>query len=293
MNRRARGTRKADAVLPSFNRWFAAHHADCDAVVLDIDGILLLSGRPVPGSADFLAQLRRQEYPFSLLTNDGNNSIAEKRRFLRHCGLRIRESEITSCADGLAELTVRLGLRGKRFFVVGALGKPNYALRAGLRVTRSLAALPDCDGVIVGESRFDWEPVINGVVNYFICRPGSPFIVPNPDECFPSRHGLRIAAGGIARFIQRVLATLHVTVAPVYLGKPYRPIFEHNHALMEQRLGRKLQKNRVLMLGDSIAADVQGALNFGYRSALFLTGMTTEAGLRRSAIKLDLIFRGY
>jgi HAD superfamily hydrolase (TIGR01450 family) len=289
----ARAERRAIDVLPSFSRWFDAHHTKFDALVLDIDGILLLNRRPVPGSIEFLAWLRRQSYPFALLTNDGNHSIAEKRRFLRESGVHVREQEITSCSDGLVELAARLRLAGKRFFVIGDLGKPNYALRAGLRITRSLCALEDCDGVIVGESNYDWEKVINGVVNYFIRRTQSHFIVPNPDECYPSRGGLRIAAGGTARFIQRVLATQHVHVEPIYLGKPHRLIFEHNHALMERRLGRHLAKRRVLMLGDSLSADVRGALDFGYRSALFLTGLTTETTLRRSAIKPDLVFRGF
>lgn len=188
---------------------------------------------------------------------------------------------------------LRRGLKGKRFFVVGDLGKPNYAARAGMRVTRSLAVLPDCVGVIVGESHYDWEPVINGVVNYFIRHPGRLLIVPNPDEYYPSRRGVRIAVGGTARFIQRVLSAYGEDVAPIYLGKPYRPIFEHNHSLMERRLGRRLSKRRVLMLGDSIASDVGGAAEFGYRSALLLTGVTTEDGLRRSRLKPDLVFRGY
>lgn len=281
------------AIQSSFHAWFDAHHADCDALVLDIDGILIMGRKPIPGSSEFLARLRRRRLPFSLLTNDGNHSIAEKRALLRHCGLHIGADEITSCADGLVELAARKRLKGKRFFIVGDLGKPNYAARAGLRITRSVDALPKCDGVIVGESNYDWEPVINGVVNHFIRHPRQPFIVPNPDECYPSRRGLRIAAGGTARFIQRVLAAHDVTIEPVYLGKPYRPIFEHSHALMERRMGRKLEKKRVLMLGDSITADVRGAVDFGYRSALFLTGLTTEANLRRSAVKPDMVFRGY
>jgi NagD protein len=262
--------------------------------VLDVDGVLLIGGRPVPGSLDLVRTLRRRRFPVSLLTNDGNNSIAEKRRFLHRCGFDFEEREITSCSDGLVELAQSRGLRGKLFFVVGDLGKPNYATKAGLRYTRDLARLPPCEGVIMGESHYRWEPVLNGVVNFFLRFPERLFIVPNPDECYPKKKGrVAVAAGGTARFVQHVTAAYGVDVQPIYLGKPYSPIFEHNHHLLERRLRRRIRRERVVMVGDSLASDVRGAAGFGYRSALVLTGITDPAGLRTSPIRPDLVFQGF
>ena len=286
--------RGMNTIRPSFTEWFEGHRAELDAVVLDVDGILLVGHRPVPGSAEFLQRLRQLQFPVCLLTNDGNHSVAEKRRHLRHCGLDFHEKEITSCSDGLVEVARQRCLTGKLFFVMGDLGRPNFATRAGLRFTRNVARLPECAGVIAGEGHYNWETVINAVANFLIRHPARPLIVPNPDEYYPDKGGrIRIAAGGTARFIQRVVATFGTAIEPVYLGKPYRPIFEHNHAGLEQRLGRRIDKRRVVMVGDSTASDVRGSVDFGYRSALLLTGITNGHNLKQAPVQPELVFEGF
>jgi HAD superfamily hydrolase (TIGR01450 family) len=281
-------------VFPSFRRWFDQHRDELDAVVLDIDGVLQVGGRAIPGSIQMISRLRRLHVPVSLLTNDGSSSVAQKRQKLNRRGFDFRRDEITSCGDGLVEFVEKRRLRGRLFFVLGSLGSPNYATRAGLRITRNLARLSRCDGVIVGEHEYDWEPAINAVINSFARHPDRLLIAPNPDEYYPGRRGtIRIASGGVARFVQRVLDTCGVALDPIYLGKPYQPIFQHHHALLERRLGRKISRRRVLMLGDSMASDVCGAAGFGYRSGLMLTGLTTEHRLSRLTPKPDLVFRGF
>ena len=110
-----------------------------------------------------MARLHTLRFPFGILTNDGNHSVAEKRMQLRRCAFVFQQNEITSCANGLVELAAARRRRGKRFFIAGDLGKPNVAAQAGLRYTRSLAELSRCDGVIIGETHYNWEPdVIRG-----------------------------------------------------------------------------------------------------------------------------------
>ena len=281
-------------ILPSFHDWFLAHRGEFDAVVFDIDGVLAAGGQKLPGAPEFLGGLRTLGVPFALLTNDGNHSVEEKAAFLNRHGFGLTPDEIVSCSDGLAEVAQERGLSGRLFFLVGDLGKPCFAEKAGLRGTRDLERLPECAGVIVGEEHYDWEKVVNGVINFFIRHPAAPLLVPNPDEYYPTKGGdIHVAAGGIARFIQRVLEVYGVRVEPVYMGKPFGPIFEHNHRLLEDRAGRKIPRGRVVMLGDSIASDIRGANDCGYRSALLLTGVTREMHLSAAAAKPDLIFRGF
>jgi 4-nitrophenyl phosphatase len=44
------------------------------------------------------------------------------------------------------------------------------------------------------------------------------------------------------------------------------------------------------MAGDLLRSDILGARDFGYRSALLLTGVTTLDMLERSEIRPDLVF---
>lgn len=278
-------------VLHSFSHWLRAHLGELDAVVFDIDGVLTVEGRPTPGASELLNLLEQKTIAFTLLTNDACHSPAEKSASLRKIGIPVDQKDIVSSGDTLSDFVVGCGLSHHLFFVMGALGDPCYALKAGLQVTRQLEELSRCSGVIVGEGRYDWQAVFNAVVNFFMAKPKAMLITPNPDEYFPiNSRRIRIGPGAVARFVQRVLATYGLPVEPLYLGKPYLPIFERNHLILEQKLGRKVDRDRVWMVGDFIESDIRGARYFGYRSALLLTGLTSRQSLDRSALQPDLVF---
>lgn len=277
----------------SFREWLDTHWNELDALVLDVDGVLLLTKRATPGSRELLARLRAEKRPFVLLTNDGDHSPQEKARILQASGLDIQAGQIVSCAHGLAAVTRERRLRGERFFVMGDLGNPCYAEAAGLRTTRRPEELPRCRGVIVGESHYDWEPTLNAVVNYFIRQPQALLICPNPDEYYPDgRGGIRLAAGSVSRLIQRALTAYGRPKPPLYLGKPHKPIFQTAHRRLEQIAGCGVAKNRVLMIGDNLDADVAGASAFGYRTAIVLTGITTPEMLADAPLKPDWVWCG-
>ncbi|MDJ0784730.1 MAG: HAD-IIA family hydrolase [Desulfosarcinaceae bacterium] len=276
-----------------FRDWLDAHPDALDALILDVDGVLLLAKQAIAGSRELLNRLRGSGMPFLLLTNDGDHSPQEKADTLQRCGLNIEAAEIVSCAHGLTVVADEYDCVNACFFVMGNLGTPCYAAAAGLQTTRNLSDLPHCRGVIVGEENYDWEPVINAVVNYFIVHPDALLITPNPDEYYPDGGGgLRLAAGSVARLIERALATYGRKMPPVYLGKPYGPIFRIAHRRIEQTAGRSIEKNRVLMIGDNLDADVTGAKAFGYRAAIVLTGITTPAMLATAHPRPDWVWRG-
>jgi len=278
-------------VHESLNDWISRHVGEIDAVVFDIDGVLTIEGRSMPGAPELLRFLNHEKMIYTLLTNDSLHSIYEKASSLAHCGLDIDPKVIVSSGASLKTWANERGVRDKLFYLVGTVGDPCYAASAGLQVTRHIDELAACRGVIVGEGSFDWEEVINGLVNFFIAKPEALFVVPNPDEYFPHNPvGIRIGPGAIARFIQRVLAAYGLPVEPQYLGKPYLPIFRRNHAELNRQHGQHLDPSRVLMVGDFIESDIKGANDFGYRSALVLSGITDLRMLEQSIIKPQLVF---
>jgi HAD superfamily hydrolase (TIGR01450 family) len=276
-----------------FREWLDAHGDDLDALVLDVDGVLLLVKQAIPGSRELIARLRSVKLPFLLLTNDGDRSPQEKAHILQACGLDIQSTQIVSCAHGLAAMAVEHRCQGARFFVMGDLGTPCYAEAAGLRTTRRLEDLPSCRGVIVGENHYNWEATLNAVVNHFIRQPQTLLITPNPDEYYPDgRGGIRLAAGSVTRLIERALTTYGRPKAALYLGKPHGPIFQAAHRRLEQIAGHALAKERVLMIGDNLNSDVAGANAFGYRTGIVLTGITTPDMLAVAPLKPDWVWWG-
>ena len=280
------------SVLPGFRDWLEAHRPGLEALVFDVDGVLIVGPRAVAGAAALLERLGELSLPYRILTNDANHSVEEKAALLARAGLAVEPRAITSSGHGLVEAAERAGLAGQLCFVLGRLGEPSYAEAAGIRVTTRLADLPDCQAALVGEDQYDWEAAINGVVNYLLARPEAPLVVPNPDLYYPGEdRRVHVASGGVARLIASVCAAYGRPLEPLYLGKPHEPIFHHNHARLESALGRPVERGRVLMLGDSLPADVAGARAFGYRSALVLTGATSGEGWRTAGPRPDLVFR--
>ncbi len=278
-------------IFSTLSDWLDTRLDELDALVFDIDGVLLVNGGPAPGSQHLLARLRREKIPFFLLTNDGDHSTEEKARMLRSAHLEIHAREIVSCADGLVALAAEKPFSSAPFFIMGNLGNPCYAENAGLTTTRDLSKMDQCQGMIVGEQGYDWESAINRAVNFFIQNPHAPLIVPNPDEYYPGTGGrICIGAGGVARFVVQVLNAYGIQLTPIYLGKPFSPIFQLTHSRLETLYSQSIPRNRVLLAGDYLRSDIHGALNFGYRSALLLTGVTTREMVDRSPVKPDLVF---
>ena len=280
------------SILPSVRDWLERHRSGLEALVFDVDGVLMVGDRAVAGAEALLERLEALALPYRILTNDANHSVEEKAALLARAGLSVEAGAITSSGHGLVEAAAREGLAGELCFVLGRLGRPSYAEAAGLRVTSRLADLPDCRAALVGEDAYDWEATINGVVNFLLARPEAPLVVPNPDLYYPGEdRRVHVAAGGVARLIASVCSAYGRKLEPQYLGKPHEPIFHHNHGRLESRLGRTVERRRVLMVGDSLASDVAGARAFGYRSALVLTGATSGESWRAAEPRPDLVFR--
>lgn len=278
--------------LPSFRDWLAAHATEIDALLLDVDGVLMTSRRPLPGSRELVAALREHRIPFLLLTNDGCNSPEQKLADLAHSGLDFQPGELVSSGHAIEECVAERGWQGETFFLMGELGAPCYARAARLRTTRDPADLAKgiCRGILVGEKSYDWEPTITAAFNFLVRHPAAPVVVPNPDIFFPLADGLHPASGATAGFLGLLCRAHGFALEPIFLGKPHAPIFHHARRMVEQRLGRAVPPARLFMLGDSLTGDIRGGRDYGTRTGLMLTGITSAAMLAASDHQPDLVF---
>jgi len=276
----------------SFKEWLADQRERIDAVLLDIDGVLMTSRRPLPNALDTIAFLRRNDVPFLLLTNDGCNSPREKAERLRDSGFQFSEEDIVSSGHALADVVSALGLHGRLFFVAGTVGDPCYAIAAGLRVTREISELPCCKGAIIGEKRYDWEATLSALFNFLMEHPEAPLIVPNPDICFRVK-GRRYhpASGATSALLQTLCNAQGRELEPIFLGKPYSPIFNCALRRLRNACGRPIPADRILIVGDSLAADIAGGNQIGCRTALVLTGLTDLKMLGESEIQPTAVFQ--
>lgn len=280
----------------TFLEHYHEHRDSYRAMLFDIDGTLARGRQAAAGAIELLAELRGRKFPYLILTNDANHSVEEKSEILAAGGLDVPPSEIVSGGAVLRELVELNGWEGKRFFVLGQLGTPCFAELAGLEVCRDESRIDDCFGIINAEGYYNWHDHIQAAINFFRRHPYAPFVVPNPDSYWPgSAPGVvGVGAGGQARFICQLLSEMGIEVNPIYLGKPYRPIYDYTMHLLRRRYPElaMLPYNKVLMLGDSLQSDIRGANQCGMVSGLLLTGITDldEAARAVGECRPSLIF---
>ena len=277
------------AGLIKFSEYFREHIEDFDAILFDVDGTLA-SGRAVfPGIKEFLIFLEEINIPYLLLTNDSCNSQQQKAAYLAKGGLPVTEKRVLSAGNAF-ELWVSSGnYDGRLFFQYGKFGTPSYIEAAGIKFTTDPARINECSGVLCGEGIYEWQPAIEAAFNLLLKHPEYPMIVANPDSYWPSLrlNGMGIGAGAVARFICQVLADAGKEVKPLYLGKPYPPIYQCAFPFLRRLFpGRSFDEpSRLIMVGDSLKSDIAGANANAITSALVLSGVTNMEQVKNCSAK--------
>jgi HAD superfamily hydrolase (TIGR01459 family) len=105
---------------------------------------------------------------------------------------------------------------------------------------------------------------------------GMAMICANPDIVIHRGDALIYCAGALARRYEDLGGSV------IYAGKPYGPIYDRALALAERARGARIDKSRVLAIGDGMRTDIIGARQ-AELDALFVTG-----GIHRSLHKEDL-----
>ncbi len=82
-------------------------------ILLDVDGVLHVSGEPIPGAVEAVARLRRQGHSLRFVTNNSTRPCALLADELRGLGLELDEEEIQTTPRAAAR-----ELAGKRVFAL-------------------------------------------------------------------------------------------------------------------------------------------------------------------------------
>ena len=234
-------------------------------VLFDLDGTLYRGAQPLPGASDFVRACRDAGLRVAFGTN---NALLERETIaarLRDLGIEASADELVTAPDALASVLLRDG----RTFVV-RLGN------AGLRESLDAAGLHgpdvmDADPTSVDPRRtalavgLDPERSLAGIARAAaIVEAGAVVYASAAEPHYPTDRGVEAGTG-------TMLAALNAMapIAPELCGKPSRHFGE--------RAATALDTDRpVLVVGDSLPADVGVAREMGWDSLLLLTGAARE-----------------
>ena len=244
-----------------------------EGFLFDAYGVLVHAAGPLPGAADLIARLNREDRPYFVVTNDASKRPETAARRYQGFGLPLDASRILTSGMLLVPHFAAHGLAGRRCAVLGPPDSARYVEEAG-----GLVVTPDerFDVLVIGdESGFpflDWaDAALSTVMASIDAGRDVHLVVPNPDLIYPGGNGFGFAAGTIANMFEGALALRYpgrTDLRFVRLGKPNAPIFED--------AVRRAGTTRVVMVGDQLETDIKGARAAGLDAVWIQTGVTME-----------------
>lgn len=232
--------------------------------VLDLDGVVRLGPRAVPGAAQAVDRLLAAGEDVLFVTNSAYRSVADVEAELGAHGIDAHGRVLTS-----AVAAASLVAPGERVLCCGGPGLRTELLARGALLVPGPGPGDEeaegrpVDAVVVGyDPAFDYAALTRAMR---AIRAGARFVATNRDATYPTDEGLLPGNGAIVAAIETASG-----VAPEVAGKPHPPML----GLVRDRLGPD-----GTLVGDRPDTDGAFARALGYRFALVLTGVTSAADL--------------
>ncbi len=241
--------------------------------IIDMDGVIYHGSRLLPGVTDFVAWLQREGKMFLFLTNSSQSTPRELRQKMARLGMEVGEEHFYTSA--LATAAFLSSQRpGGSAFVIGEAGLTNALYESGFTLNDV-----NPDYVVVGESGgYDYGRITHAVR---LVLQGARLIGTNPDLTGPAENGLVPATGALMAPIE-----LSTGSKAYYVGKPNPLIMRH--AL--KKLGSKPEES--VIIGDRMDTDIIAGIESEIETVLVLSGVTSEADLKKFAYQPHHILPG-
>lgn len=235
------------------------------AILLDIDGVLHLSGEAIPGAPEAVRELRADGHRLRFVTN---NTVRARRRLaeeLGALGIELEEDEISTTPRAAASL-----LAGRR-----VLALTMAAVREDLEPSVELVD-EGAEAVLVGGA--DETEETSRVFAYAnlnrafaALESGARLVCLHRNRWWQTSRGPLLDSGAFVAGLEYA-----ARVEAEVVGKPARAYFDA--ALAELGAGA----GEAWMVGDDVEADVGGAKAAGLKGLLVRTGKFREETLARA-----------
>jgi HAD superfamily hydrolase (TIGR01458 family) len=241
------------------------------AILLDIDGVLAVSGKPIPGAASAVAELRRAGHRLRFVTNDTRHSAAELADGLRAAGFELDDDELQTTPRAAAR-----ALAGKRVLALTMSGIVDDL--DGLQLVGMNADAVLVGGCDEGEEASRVFSYLNLLRAFHELKGGADLYCLHRNRWWQTAEGQRLDAGAFVAGLEYA-AEVEATV----LGKPSPQYFA---AALE---ALDADPELTWMVGDDIEEDVIGAQAHGMKTVLVRTGKFRPDDVERSTARPDAI----
>jgi HAD superfamily hydrolase (TIGR01458 family) len=239
------------------------------AILLDVDGVLHVSGEPIPGAVDAVRRLRGDGHRLRFVTNSTTMSRRELAEHLRNMGFTLEDDELQT-TGGVASRV----LAGKR---VLALTMPG--ILDDLEGMQLIGM--NADAVLVGGADETEEP--NRIYSYLNLNraflellAGAELYCLHRNRWWQTAEGPRLDAGAIVaglEYAAGIEATVLGKPSPAYFGAAIEALDADPHMTW--------------IVGDDLEGDVAGGQAIGLRTILVRTGKFRPDELDHTSVSPD------
>lgn len=220
-------------------------------IIFDIDGTLILNQRALPGAVETIHGLKKAGYQIRLVSNITSKTPKELSDMLQNLGFDIVPEEIQTSVS--ACINYVNSQQDKQVFL--AVPKKIEALFSEIKTTQV-----DPDFVILGDLDEDFNyDILNTIFNYLVA--GAELIVFHKNLFYFRDDKKWLDSGAFTLALEKATGK-----TALVMGKPSPTLFENAIKSM------KLDKADVIVVGDDVSSDVQGARNSGLNFLLVGNG---------------------
>jgi 4-nitrophenyl phosphatase len=232
------------------------------ALLLDMDGVVWRDDEPIGDLPAILKKIAGKGLQTAFVTNNATKTVEQYQEKFRGFGVEIPAERIHTSSKVAAKLLGEQFPNRGNVHIVGERGLREAFQEQGFQI-----ADLDCLAVVVGLDReLTYQKLATAT---HLIRGGAAFIGTNPDRTLPSPNGQVPGAGSILAALEAA-----TDIKPIIIGKPERALLDS--ALTQ--LG--LLPGEALMVGDRVETDVAAGQKAGCRTALLLSGVTSDAAGR-------------
>lgn len=247
------------------------------ALLLDLDGVIVLAGQAIPGAVEAMAALEARRMPYRIVTNTSAVSRTTLARWATGLGATIPAERFQSALSASAAWTGRTYPDAPLYVLASEDARQEFA---GQRLlTHDEAGRPGATAaaVVIGDSP---EDVSYDNLNraFRLLRGGATLVGMHRNPWWLTPEGPTLDSGAFVAGLEFAAGTRARIV-----GKPAPAFFGLAVADLRREAGRDLARRDIAMVGDDVRSDIRAAQRVGLRAVFVESGKHGPADVELAA----------
>ena len=238
--------------------------------LIDIDGVLYIGTERIPGAIKTINYLRKNKFPFLLVTNTTRKSRYSLQSYLYSMGFRVNIEQIYSATYCARQWLIEHKINSIYLVLRG----DGYREFKDFRVTAN-----DPEYIVIGDLG---EDITYSKLNHAfqLIMSGAKILALQKNRYWNNGNDLVIDAGAIVTALEFASGKRAIVV-----GKPQKGFFRNASKALN------LSPQNIAVIGDDLEADIKGGKQAGLFTIAVQTGKSSKEAIQSSKIKPELLLQ--